>query len=78
MGIVLRIYLKTVYISNTNHLYVFLKESHLTFYTVINTCVEYISIKQCRIALYSCSSTKYKILENSMSFVIFVFIYFLV
>lgn len=78
MDIVLGICLKTVYVPNTNHRYVFLKESYLTSYTIINTRVEYISIKPCGIALHCCSNTKHKILENNMSFVIiFVFKYFL-
>lgn len=68
MDIVLGIHLKIILLPNTNHLFVFFKESYLVFYPVINICPEYDTIEKGGIALHSCSNTKHKITEyNSLS-----------
>lgn len=51
IDIVLGINLKTIYVPIIDHLCVFFKGSYPTFYTIINICQKYITIKHCRIAL---------------------------
>ena len=69
MDIVLGIHIKIIHFPIINHLCVFLKESYLIFYAVVNICLEYDTIKKCGIALHSCSNTNHKITEyNTLSF----------